>query len=322
MTIADHDVARRALAELLSIGGYDAAEPTEPVAITPEEIALDTRFHIQEAGAAALAAGGFVASKLLDKQGSVHVATRHAEASLQSYHHVRFDNADKEPVARSATPGRDLIAGFQRTADGRWMYIHPSFEANTLALLELFGHPQDADAARRAIGQWDAPDLERTIWERGLCSAMLRTADEWDACEQGQILNALPVVEIIQIGDAPPRSHEPGDRPLDGYKVLDLTRVLAGPTCARTLTSYGAQALRVAGEGLPHVPQFVAETGMGKRSAYIDLKSADGKTTLNGLVAESDVFSQGYRSGALERLGFGVQDVVAMHPGIVYVSIN
>jgi crotonobetainyl-CoA:carnitine CoA-transferase CaiB-like acyl-CoA transferase len=112
------------------------------------------------------------------------------------------------------------------------------------------------------------------------------------------------------------------DRPLDGVRVLDLTRVLAGPTCARTLAMYGADAMRIGARDLPSIPLFVADTGLGKRSAFVDLKTDAGRATLRGLVAECDVFSQGYRSGALERLGFGVADVIAQKRGAVYVSIN
>ena len=110
--------------------------------------------------------------------------------------------------------------------------------------------------------------------------------------------------------------------PLKGLKVFDLTRVLAGPTCARTLALYGADALRVGARELPSIPLFVADTGLGKRATFVDLKTESGRAALGTLVDRCDVFSQGYRSGALERLGFGVADVVARRPGVVYVSIN
>jgi crotonobetainyl-CoA:carnitine CoA-transferase CaiB-like acyl-CoA transferase len=105
-------------------------------------------------------------------------------------------------------------------------------------------------------------------------------------------------------------------------RVLDLTRVLAGPTCARTLAMYGADALRVGAQHLPTVELFDVDTGFGKRAAFIDLKTGSGRDVLRALVREADVFSQGYRSGAMERLGFGVADVVRQRRGIVYVSIN
>mgnify|MGYP003326844914 FL=1 len=123
------------------------------------------------------------------------------------------------------------------------------------------------------------------------------------------------------MGDADPRRAAGGARPLTDYKVLDLTRVLAGPTCARTLASYGAQVIRIGARDLPHVPLFVAETGLGKRSAHVDLKTDTGRAKLRELIGEADVFSQGYRTGALERQGFGVAEVVRAKPGIVYLSL-
>ena len=202
------------------------------------------------------------------------------------------------------------------------MYIHPGFPHNTESLLEVLGDPRDEDEARRAIAGWEALRLEQEIMRRGLCSAMLREPDEWDTSPMGRILNSRPVVEIIQVGDADPRRAAGGARPLTDYKVLDLTRVLAGPTCARTLASYGAQVIRIGARDLPHVRLFVAETGLGKRSAHVDLKTDTGRVKLRELIGEADVFSQGYRTGALERQGFGVAEVVRAKPGIVYVSIN
>ena len=221
-----------------------------------------------------------------------------------------------------AAAQRATIAGFHQTGDGRWMYIHPGFAHNTESLLELFGRPRNEDESRRVVASWEAPQLEREIMRRGLCSAMLRDPEEWDTSPMGRILNSRPVVEIIQVGDADPRPVGSGPRPLSDYKVLDLTRVLAGPTCARTLASYGARVIRISAQDLPHVPLFVAETGFGKRSAHIDLKSDSGRSKMRELIGEADVFSQGYRTGALERQGFGVADVVREKPGIVYISIN
>ena len=104
--------------------------------------------------------------------------------------------------------------------------------------------------------------------------------------------------------------------------MLDLTRVLAGPTCARTLAQYGADAMVISSPNLPSVPYFVTDTGHGKRAAFVDLTTEDGRATLRKLVREGDVFSQGYRQGALERHGFGPIELAAMRPGIIVTAIN
>jgi crotonobetainyl-CoA:carnitine CoA-transferase CaiB-like acyl-CoA transferase len=149
---------------------------------------------------------------------------------------------------------------------------------------------------------------------------MVRTPDEWKAHPQHAALEPLARLSVHKIGDAPVEPVGDGVRPLGGVRALDLTRVLAGPTCGRTLAAHGADVLLVNKEGMPNVPAFVLDTSHGKRSAYVDLDTeAD---VLRGLVRDADVFTNGYRGGALDKRGFGVEEVAAMRPGIVYVSIS
>jgi crotonobetainyl-CoA:carnitine CoA-transferase CaiB-like acyl-CoA transferase len=282
-----------------------------------------TRFAAADAAAAALAATGIAAAAIAGSSGAVRVDRRRAEASLTSFALQRFLDPARAPEQRLAPEQRSAVAGFHPTRDGRIVYLHAGFPHNTQGLLELLGVDARREAVVAAVARRDARELEDAIGTAGLCGAMVRTASEWDASDAGRTLAARDVVEIIQVGDAPPTPlRGRSDRPLDGCRVLDLTRVLAGPTCARTLAMYGADALRIGARDLPSIPMFVADTGLGKRSALVDLKSDAGRATLRKLVARCDVFSQGYRSGALERLGFGVADLVAQRPGIVYVSIN
>jgi hypothetical protein len=152
---------------------------------------------------------------------------------------------------------------------------------------------------------------------------MARTPEEWDASEQGRILAARPLVEVVKIGDSVPEPFaKAGDAPLSSIRVLDLTRVLAGPTCARTLAQFGAETMVISSPNLPSVPFFVTDTGHGKLAAYADLATEDGREALRTLVQQGDVFSQGYRQGALERLGFGPLELAQLRPGIVYTAIN
>jgi crotonobetainyl-CoA:carnitine CoA-transferase CaiB-like acyl-CoA transferase len=235
----------------------------------------------------------------------------------------RFADTERAPAMRLAPEDRTAAAGFYTAKDGRSVYLHSGFPHNTAGLLKLLDVPDDRDAVTRAVAGWDGQALEGAIAEAGLCGAMARPAAEWDASDAGRRLAERPVVDVIKVADGPPESFNAfAERPLDGVRVLDLTRILAGPTCARTLAMYGASALRIGAERLPSIPLFVADTGLGKRAAYLDLATAAGRNQLNGLIEHADVFSQGYRTGAMERLGYGVHEVVARRPGIIYVSIN
>ncbi len=320
--MADPVVTQRALGELMSLAGR---APPDFVDFVEGPPALATLLHAEEAAAAALAATGVLAADLwrlrTGQAQTVTVAVREAAAALISFLLNQFGDPARTPGLRRE--GRTPADGFFPTRDGRYIYLHPSFPESGRRLHTLMGSPADREAAARAALTWTAADLEAAIAERGLCGAMVRTPDEWDESDQGRILRARAPVEVTRFADSPA---EPlvadGAAALSGVRTLDLTRVLAGPTCARTLAQYGSEVLYVASPTLPTVEAFVADTNHGKRSAWLDLKSPGGRGTLEQLVQGADVFSQGYRGSALERLGFGPARLAALRPGIVCVEIN
>jgi crotonobetainyl-CoA:carnitine CoA-transferase CaiB-like acyl-CoA transferase len=312
------DVVDAALRELLDLGALAGN-----ARVDTEHLALKSRFMAAEAASAVLAATGIAAADIHSQRGgpatTPRVASRHAEASLFSFSLHRFGDAKRAPALRLAPEERTAAAGFYTAKDGRSVYLHSGFPHNTAGLLKLLHVPDDRGAVNRAVAGWDGQALEDAIAEAGLCGAMARPAAEWDACDAGRRLAERPVVDVIKVADSPPEPFQsPAERPLDGIRVLDLTRILAGPTWAM----YGANALRIGAERLPSIPLFVADTGLGKRAAYLDLATEPDRNQLNGLIEHADVFWQGYRTGAMERLGFGVDEEVARRPGIIYVSIN
>ena len=130
------------------------------------------------------------------------------------------------------------------------------------------------------------------------------------------------MLEIVRLGDSPPQPLPGGTRPLSGIRVLDLTRVLAGPTCARTLAEHGADVLKITAPHLPHSGWLEFDTGLGKLSAYLDLRNGKDAEILRTLVGTADVFSQSYRPGALEHHGFGPGELAALRPGIICVELS
>jgi CoA-transferase family III len=188
-------------------------------------------------------------------------------------------------------------------------------------LLKLLGCEHDRGAVQRTLDGWKAEALEDAAAAAGLVVTACRSFDEWDAHPQGRAVAKLPLFSIEQIGDAPAKPLPAAERPLAGIKVLDLTRIIAGPVCGRTLAAHGADVLLITAPHLPSMRPLVIDTGRGKLSTSIDLRDQNGRDTLAALVRDADVFVQGYRPGAVAAFGFGPEDVARLRPGIVYVSL-
>jgi len=220
----------------------------------------------------------------------------------------------------------DPFSGLYRTADG-WVRIHANFAHHREGAMRLLG--LDPAAATRAdaeaaLSRWKASDFEDAAAGHGLVVARLRSFDEWDATPQGRAIAAQPLFTLSRIGDAPPLvlpALEPAARPLSGVRVLDLTRILAGPVGGRALAAYGADVMLVNGPHLPNIAA-IADTSRGKRSALVDLRDAAGRETLERLVRTAHVFVQGYRPGGLAERGFGAEALASLRPGIVYVALS
>ncbi|HJW41349.1 MAG TPA: CoA transferase [Rhizomicrobium sp.] len=318
-------VAGGALADLLALAGR---APSDFVIVESGAPALKTRFYADEAAAAAIGAGAVVAADIWtlrsgEKQ-RVTVSTREAAAALVGFLYQKFDDPSKAPDRRGQLDAsRTAAKGFHRTRDGRFVFLHPSFPESTERLVKVLACPDEPDAVKTTMARWDALDFENAVAAAGACAGWARTPEEWDNSDQGRVLATRPIVEIVKIGDSKPEPFPSGgDAPLSGIRVLDITRVLAGPTCGRTLAQYGADVMLISSPNLPSVPLFVTDTGHGKRSAFVDLATDHGRVQLRNLVHNSDVFSQGYRQDSLERRGFGPAALAQLRPGIVCTAIN
>ena len=316
-------VAEDALAQLMCIAARPSPDFVDMDVGMP---AFATRFAVDEVAAAALAASGVLAADIwvrrTGERQRVTVDSREAAASLIGFLHQRFEDPGRG-VSLAFARTDTAIDGFMPARGGRHVYLHPGFEHNSRAMLRLLGCADEREAVRNCVAGWEAPALEKAMVEAGLSGAMVRGPEEWDESDQGRLLAARPVVEVIRIGDSPVEDFPKyGDAPLSDIRVLDLTRILAGPTCARTLAQYGAEVLQVGASYLPSIAPFVSDTGHGKRSTFIDLKSEAGRNLLRDLLMSADILSQSYRSGALEQLGLGPAALAVLRPGLIYVSIN
>ena len=307
-----------ALRTILPIAGW-SDDRARAVEITSEtDPILPTPFRIGETSAAALAAVGLAVSDIwtlrTGRSQQVAVDTRQATASLRSGHYMQMEGA---PVSTE----RNTVMGVYPARNGRWSYLHCNFPNHRAAALSVLGVPEDREAVRKAVAGWDALELEEAIIAAKGAGGMVRTMDEWAKHPQAAAIASLPLMEIVKIGESAPEKLPDGHRPLSGIRVLDLTRVLAGPTCARTLAEHGADVLKITGAHLPNLGYQEYDTGHGKLSAHLDLREPRDVETLRGLVRDADVFSQGYRPGTLGARGFSPEALAKLRPGIVIVSL-
>src|SRR5712664_122827 len=308
-----------ALRTILPIAGWGDRQAVDVMFTGGADPVLPTPFRIGAAGAATLAAAGLAATKLWQvrtgRRQRVTVDLRQAAAALRSGHYLQL-------VGTDVSSERNTVMGFYPTRDWRWSYLHCNFPNHRAAALSVLGAAEDREAVARAVATWNAADLEEAIIAAKGAGGMVRTQAEWAGHPQAAAIAALPLMEIVRIGDSPPEPLPPGDRPLHGIRVLDLTRVLAGPTCGRTLAEHGADVMKITAAHLPNLGYQEWDTGHGKLSAQLDLRAPGDLETLRGLARETDVFSQGYRPGSLGGRGLAPEELAALRPGLVYVSLS
>ena len=265
------DSHRHPLSTLLPIAGWDPALASEVDIHGGTDPLLPTPFRITETAAASLAAVGLAASDLwklrTGRTQQVSVDTRHATASLRSSKYMTMDG-------KPAGAERHPIMGVYPAREGRWSYLHCNFPNHRDAALRVLGvEEEDGEAVRRAVANWDALELEEAIIAAKGAGGMVRSMAEWAEHPQAAAVASLPLLEITKIGDSPPEALPDGSRPLSGVRVLDLTRVLAGPTCARTLAEHGADVMKITAPHLPSIGAQEYDTGHGKLSAHLDLRT-------------------------------------------------
>ena len=305
-----------ALREILTLAGLESGAEVTFAGADP---VLPTPYRIATAGAAAIAASGVAAARLAELRGGarqrVAVDLSAAAAALRSARYLAIDGVP-------APPPWDALSGFHPARDGRFVNIHCNFVNHRAAALAVLGVAAEREAVSAATRGWDGLALEDAIHEAGGCAGLARSREEWLGHPQAQAVAREPLLEIRRIGEARAEPLPASARPLDGVRVLDLTRVLAGPTCARTLAEHGADVLKITAAHLPHSGAIELDTGLGKLSAYLDLRAREDAERLKALLREADVFAQSYRPSSLAGRGFSPADTAALRPGIVYVSLS
>jgi crotonobetainyl-CoA:carnitine CoA-transferase CaiB-like acyl-CoA transferase len=309
---------KEVLADIWTVAGGDMAA-LDKVTLTGEEPQLPSTFRVGVAAQASIATAGLAAAeiwKLRSGQSQdVAVDMTHALVEFRSERYLRVQ--DKAPG-----PAWDAIAGIYRTRDQRFVRLHTNFPQHRDAICKVLNCKAERDQVQAALMQWDAEPFETAAYAGDAVVAMMRSRDEWSALPQARVLESLPLFSIEKIGEAAPKPWPVGDRPLAGIRVLDLSRVIAGPVAGRTLAAHGADVMLISGPALPSIPWLAIDTGRGKLASSLDLKSEQGRGSLRDLLAQADIFSQGYRPCSLAALGFSPEDAAKISPGIIYVSLS
>ncbi|HUI99480.1 MAG TPA: CoA transferase [Usitatibacter sp.] len=296
-----------------SLGG-DARAP-ERVAFSGEP-ALASRFEVSALAAATSGAAALAAAELWAARGAgerqVLVDHRLADAAFAC---ERLFAPQGWELARV----RDPLTGDYRAADG-WIRLHMNYSYHRDAALSVLGASRDPAHVRDAVAKHAAQALESTIVERGGCAAVLRTRESWAAHPQGAAIAAEPLVH--REGRGEPRRGAAPAAPLAGLRVLDMTRVIAGPVGTRFLAAMGAEVLRIDPPGFAEVPALLPETTRGKRCAFLDLKDDRGRAAFDALVRGADALVHGYRPGAMERLGYPLERLRELNPRLVVVRYD
>jgi len=297
------------------------ASTLEHIQLTGPEHPLPSSFQVGPAAQASIAAAAAAALQIYQlRSGSVQTATINSICSGLECTAVFKINGE---IPAQWAP----LSGLYRTADG-YVRIHANFDHHRDAALASLNLPTGADTSRervveRALGI-NSEDLDARIIDAGGASSVLRSFAQWDEHPQARALASLPLIEISKTGEADPRPLPQIDKhtaPLQGVRVIDMTRILAGPICGRTLAAYGADVMLINSPHLPNIESII-DTSRGKRSAHADLNTRQGRSALDNLLRSSRVLVQGYRPGALAAHGLSAEALADKYPGLITTSLS
>lgn len=311
--------ANAILASIWAFGGL-SPEALGYVDLQGADPVLPSSFAVGTAAQTSIAAAALAACELGHARGQPrqHVGVNMAHAAMECEGWFGVDGVSPNPW--------DAFSGLYACADG-WVRVHANFAHHrdgALALLGLSSATAQREDAQQALRNWKALDFEQAAADRGLVVSALRSFEEWDAHPHAHAIAYKPLLTIERIGDAAALALpvlNTDQLPLTGLRVLDLTRIVAGPVAGRTLAALGADVMLVNGPQLPNI-SVIAESSRGKLSCLLDLNAADHRQAMDALIADADVFVQGYRPGGLEALGYGAEALAARRPGIVVVSLT
>lgn len=273
---------------------------------------LPSRFRVERLAAGTIGASHMAASALRALQHDapaegVALDMRAAAIAFRSERYLRVNGKARAEWAP--------LSGDYQAGDGRWVRLHCNFPHHAQAALRALGCDDSKEAVSQAVRERSALEVEEGVLAQGGASGAARSRAEWTAHPHFSAVSAGPPIGLERFGDAKPNVPS-------RVKVLDLTRVIAGPVAGKALAGYGADVIHVASSRLPTIEALDIDHGFGKRRCDVDITTPQGADTLRALVREADVFLESYRPDGLAHHGFGFDDVRKLRPDIVYLSLS
>lgn len=302
-----------------ALGAEDADLAAAQLTTTGPRAVLPAAFDVTglatgAVAVATVAAAQFLAARRESRQLAVSVDSRESCAAFASERLFT-------PVGWNRPPLWDPIAGNYRAADA-WIRLHTNY-ANHRAAVERVLGAHDRETVQAAVAGLHAEELETAIVEAGGCAAVMHNRVRWLASAPGAATADAPPVTVVERRSSGARTPDAvGKLPFDGVRVLDLTRVIAGPVCTKFLAGYGADVLRIDPPGFDEVPSLLPETTLGKRTAALDLTASSDRAIFEELLAGADVLVSGLRGDALKRLGYDDEALTAVNPGMIIASLD
>ncbi|MEV1319938.1 CoA transferase [Micromonospora arborensis] len=306
---------------LADLGLMDIAGPR--LAGDPQPAVLASPLAVAECAivsvAACLTAAADLASARTGRRPDIALDTEHVAAAMRS--EVWLRDADGRGI-----DGFAPLSRLWRAADG-WVRTHANYPWHRTALLASLGVNDNRDAEVQArladvIAARPALEVERAVYAAGGLAVAARTQAQWQADGQASAMATAPLVSIVPLSRRSLPLAEPGQLPASGVKVLDLTRVIAGPVGTRMLGALGADVLRVDDPHRPELALHAVDGVIGKASTSLDASTENGRQAMHRLLDQADVLVTGYRPGALRRLGLEPDQVADQHPGTIVVTLS
>lgn len=219
--------------------------------------------------------------------------------------------------------GNPLSFAIYETKDDRYVTPTGLYPQHLYGFLNIVDAAPNPVSIAKAIKKWNAADLDDAVGEAGMVMGLHRTRKEWAQEPQSKYVDASPLIEIVKVADSDPIPYALNpSQPLSGIRTLTATHVIAGTCAARTLAEYGSEVLHIARDQALEHEILVQDVNVGMRSSFLNLRDADHKAKMQALLPQTDVFIESFRGRAMERLGFGVEDVAVKTPGKIYLSMR